>query len=241
MKSPPKSLVRLCESVSAKRPKTILKHLLKYGRITSQEIKDRYGYNHPPRAIRDVREQGIPIETFRVEGADGRKIAAYRFGRTNVAKYKKNQGRTHLSKKIKDALISKHGCRCFIYLERMDKEFLQVDHRIPFEIGGDLPSGAVANYENFMLLCASANRAKSWSCENCDNFKDEKDPSVCSDCYWAYPENYRHIAKKPIRRMDLLWQDKEIADYEKLNKRAKRMKKELPRLVKEVLKKHLDK
>lgn len=63
---PPEFIKRL-NSITAKRPATIIKHILKKGYITSEEIKNIYGYNHPPRAIRDVREQGIPIVTYRVK------------------------------------------------------------------------------------------------------------------------------------------------------------------------------
>ena len=66
----PKEFVRLCKKVSAKRPRTVITHILKHGFITTQELKDKYGYNHPPRAVRDVKENGIPIEMFRVEGED---------------------------------------------------------------------------------------------------------------------------------------------------------------------------
>ena len=59
--------LRLLDSITAKRPKTVIQHILKHGFITSQELKDLYGYNHPPRAIRDVREYGIPIDTYRVK------------------------------------------------------------------------------------------------------------------------------------------------------------------------------
>ena len=68
----PKDFLDLLNSITAKRPATVIKHILDHGFITSQELKDVYGYNHPPRAVRDVREQGIPVETFRVEGNDGR-------------------------------------------------------------------------------------------------------------------------------------------------------------------------
>ncbi|WP_369334486.1 helix-turn-helix domain-containing protein [Candidatus Thiosymbion oneisti] len=54
----------MLESVEAKRPKTVIDHILKHGQITTEELKDTYGYNHPPRATRDVREQGIPIKTL---------------------------------------------------------------------------------------------------------------------------------------------------------------------------------
>ena len=69
-----KEFLDLLESVTAKRPRTVIQHILQHGYITSQELKDLYGYNHPPRAIRDVREYGIPLVTYRVTGIDGRKL-----------------------------------------------------------------------------------------------------------------------------------------------------------------------
>ena len=135
----PKEFLDLLQSVKAKRPQTVIKHILEHGFITSEELKNTYGYNHPPRAVRDVREHGIPIITYRVTGSDGRNIAAYKFGdptdiQNNLSKA---AGRTVLSKALKQALIDKYGSKCFIYLETMDKEVLQVDHRIPYEIGGE--------------------------------------------------------------------------------------------------------
>ena len=64
----PKDFLKLLRSVKAKRPRTVIAHILEHGQITTEELKDIYGYNHPPRAIRDVREQGIPIITFCVTG-----------------------------------------------------------------------------------------------------------------------------------------------------------------------------
>ena len=75
--------------------------------------------------------------TFRVDGPDGRKIAAYRFADPVNVKFRQFDGRTGLSKEIKDKLIEKYGCRCFIYLEEVDQRDLQIDHRVPYEVGGD--------------------------------------------------------------------------------------------------------
>ncbi|MEQ1525155.1 MAG: helix-turn-helix domain-containing protein [Gallionella sp.] len=230
----PKSFIDLCHSVTAKRPKTVIDHILAHGFITTEELKEQYGYNHPPRAVRDVREHGIAIVTFRVTGSDGRKIAAYRFGDTSVQSYKKLSGRTGLSKKIKDALIEKYGCQCFIYLENVNERDLQVDHRIPYEVGGD-GTNVELNPDDFMLLSGSANRAKSWSCEQCENWSNAKDKTVCLSCYWAYPENYSHIAMRQIRRVDLIWQGNEVHSYEKLKIEAHALGKEMPAFVKEIL------
>lgn len=233
-----KEFIDLCHSVTAKRPKTVIDHILKHGSITTEELKEKYGYNHPPRAARDVREHGIPLETFRVTGSDEREIAAYRFGDVSIQRFKKLSGRTGLSKKIKDALVEKYGCKCFIYLEEVDERELQIDHRVPYEVGGD-GEGAELNPEDFMLLSGSANRAKSWSCEHCENWNNIKDRTICLTCYWAYPENYSHIATRQIRRLDLVWQGKEIDIYEKLKAEAHSLEKEIPSFVKEILEREI--
>ena len=127
----PPDFVKLCKAVTAKRPKTVIDHILKHGFITTQDLKDRYGYNHPPRAVRDVKEHGIPIEMFRVEGSDGRKIAAYRFGDPAKARSGQQLGRTVLGKELKQKLVVLHGERCAIYLEPFPERELQIDHRVP--------------------------------------------------------------------------------------------------------------
>lgn len=230
----PKEFIALCHSVTAKRPKTVIDHILQYGFISTEELKETYGYNHPPRAVRDVREHGIPIETFRVIGSDGRKIAAYRFGDIAERKFTKLSGRTGLSKKIKEELVERYGGKCFIYLEKIDERELQIDHRVPYEVGGD-GEGVELDSEDFMLLSGSANRAKSWSCEHCDNWNNIKDRTICLRCYWAYPEGYNHIAMRQLRRIDLVWQGDEIETYEKLKEEARSLEKEIPSFVKEIL------
>ena len=126
----PKEFIKLCKKITAKRPRTVIDHILKHGFVTTQELKDKYGYNHPPRAVRDVKENGIPIEMFRVEGTDGRKIAAYRFGDPNKSRFGKFIGRTAFTKDLKRSLIEKYGPRCAIYLEPFGERELQIDTAI---------------------------------------------------------------------------------------------------------------
>ena len=231
----PKEFLDLLQSVKAKRPQTVIKHILEHGFITSEELKNTYGYNHPPRAVRDVREHGIPIITYRVTGSDGRKIAAYKFGDPNDIQnnLSKAAGRTVLSKALKQALIDKYGSKCFIYLETMDKEVLQVDHRIPYEIGGEHDEKDIDYY---MLLSPSANRAKSWTCEHCENWK-KKDRSFCLRCFWAYPENYDHIAGKFEKVISLVFTDDEIDDYYKLIELSG--EKTAQEIIKQIIHEHL--
>ena len=67
-------------SITDKRPSTVIQHIIKHGYITTEELANNYGYEHAPRAARDVRERGVNLETYRVKSSDGRNIAAYRFG-----------------------------------------------------------------------------------------------------------------------------------------------------------------
>jgi hypothetical protein len=234
----PSEFVKLCRAVSAKRPKTVIDHILQHGFITTQELKDTYGYNHPPRAVRDVKEHGIPIEMFRVEGTDGRKIAAYRFGDPKKARFGKQLGRTVFAKELKTTLVAARGARCAIYLEAFPEGELQIDHRIPFELLGDAPDSA-QKAEDFMLLCGSANRAKSWSCEHCVNWIELKTPGICRGCYWAFPDNYTHVAMREARRADIMWTGDEVQTYDRLKERTAELQKNIPGYVKEIIEAHL--
>ncbi|MDE0042833.1 MAG: HNH endonuclease [Candidatus Poribacteria bacterium] len=233
-KIPPKFLA-LLKGVEAKRPRTVIDHILEHGQITTEDLRDIYGYNHPPRAIRDVREQGIPVTTFRVTGSDGRKIAAYKFGDPSEIRATHLSGRTAFSSKLKASLIELHGARCNIYCETFPERDLQIDHRIPFGIAGDID--ALDDVNEYMLLCASANRAKSWSCENCANWT-RKEISVCESCYWAFPESYSHVAMRDVRRLDILWADDEVSEYDRLQEVAAEAQENVPEYVKNVLRAH---
>ncbi len=234
----PPDFVAMCQAVTAKRPRTVIDHILAHGHVTTEELRDKYGYNHPPRAARDVREQGIPLETYRVTGADGRSISAYRFGDPRKARFSRLRGRTAFAKRLKRELIEKHGARCSIYLEEFPEQDLQSDHRIPYEVAGDV-LGALDDPDHYMLLSGSANRAKSWSCEHCENWNNTRDRMVCLTCYWAFPEKYSHIAMRQIRRLDLIWQGEEVEIYQKLKTEAKSLDKEIPAFVKEILEREM--
>jgi hypothetical protein len=234
----PKEFLKLCQSVTAKRPRIVIDHILRHGHISTEELKEKYGYNHPPRAARDVREHGIPLETFTVVGTDGRKIAAYRFADPDKTRFRRFDGRTGLSKDIREKLVEEYGNRCFIYLEEIPERELQIDHRVPYEIAGD---SADSNPDDYMLLCGSANRAKSWSCEHCHNWVDLKKREICLSCYWAYPENYTPVAMQRVRRLDLMWQGEEVAQYEKLKTKADKTGKNIPQFVKEIIEKAVNK
>lgn len=219
MKTIDPKLLEQASKVTKKRAKTVIDHIIKHGSVTTEELKDIYGYNHPPRAARDVREEGIPLETIKVHGSDGRTIGAYIFGDPSKIENNKLGGRVIFSKKFKDHLIHKYGSKCAISLEEYEPRYLQIDHRIPYEISGD-NSSSEENLDAFMLLSAAAQRQKSWSCEGCNNIMI-KNVESCQNCYWAYPDEYTHIALQPERRVDLIFKDEEISLYNDLIQQSK--------------------
>jgi hypothetical protein len=233
-----KEIKRLLGQISNKRARIVIEHILAHGHVTTEELETKYGYNHPPRAARDVRESGIPLETFRVKDSTGRTIAAYRFGDVTQVRTGRLQGRQTFPKNFKDALYEKQGGKCAVCSGRFEERYLQVDHRVPYEVAGDTQEEM--NPEHFMLVCGSCNRAKSWSCEHCENGLNEKSPNVCLKCYWANPDNYVHIALREIRRADIVWEQDEVQVYEKLKQQAQEHQVPLPEFVKKAVKKFVE-
>lgn len=215
---PPEFLEQL-KKVRGKRARIVVEHILEHGFITTEDLEITYGYSHPPRAIRDVREQGIPIESFTVTNTVGRKIAAYRFGDIKAPVRLQFSGRTAFTKGFKHKLYLLQKSRCAICNTEYQMRYLQIDHRIPYLVAGN-PQTDTLDADDYMLVCSSCNRAKSWSCEHCENGQEMKDSSLCLTCYWANPLQYRHIALDPIRRVELTWTGDETRTHDKLSENA---------------------
>jgi hypothetical protein len=227
--------LQLCESVMAKRARTVIDHILKHGVITNEELSEQYGYDHPPRAIRDVRENGIPLITHNVTSPKtGRRMGAYTFDDLGNIRRGRVGGRKAFSKKFKMDLIAEYGARDAFSGEALDERYLQIDHRIPYEIAGD---GEEMKIADFMLIDGSSQRSKSWSCEHCENFREIRDASICRACFWASPESYDHVAMEEKRRAEIVWAGEEVEDYERAKARADKAGVLLSALIKELLRK----
>jgi len=168
-----------------------------------------------------VREQGIPIHTYAVKStATGRDIAAYQFGDPEDIKFGRIGGRKSFPKKFKARLVERYESQDAFTGETLHPRYLQIDHRIPYEVAGE-KGHELDEIEEFMLIDSSGQRAKSWSCEQCENWRFIKDEAICRKCFWAFPENYEHVAGEPVRRVDIEWRGRtEVAAFERLRKRA---------------------
>lgn len=235
VKKVPKDILRILKSVTAKRPRTVIEHIIENGFITTEELRELYGYNHPPRAARDVREQGIPLDTFSIKDSTGRNIGAYRFAKWEDFRVDKLKGRLAFSKQFKKDLVKQYGEQCQVCSAAFEERYLQIDHRIPYEVEGDFESPR--DIDHYMLVCSSCNRAKSWSCEHCVNWCEKHDAAVCEECYWASPLDYKHVAMRDIRRLAMVWLGKEVSQYDEVKRIADDAEEDMPAFVKELLRK----
>ncbi len=65
-----KAILAAAKTIKGKRSRIVVDHILRHGSITTEDL-EKYGYKHPPRAVRDVREQGLPLEMFWTVSSDG--------------------------------------------------------------------------------------------------------------------------------------------------------------------------
>jgi hypothetical protein len=66
-----------------------------------------------------------------------------------------------------------------------------------------------------------------------------KKADICRNCYWAFPDNYTHVAMREARRADILWTGAEVEFYEKLKRRTLQLQRNIPGYVKEIIERHL--
>ena len=214
-----KTLVEaLIASGKNKRARLALEYMLEHGEVSTDTMSE-LGYSHPPRAIGDVKDAGIPIVARNAKSPKtGRRMAIYSFGDPNNIQEGRIGGRSALPKAFKEKLIVRYGSIDCITGAKLDPRVLQMDHRIPYRIAGDAGLGD-QDVESYMLLDASSQRAKSWSCENCPNMIT-KDLATCQTCFWAFPENYKHIATEQLRRTDIVWMGEDVRVHDALAEAA---------------------
>jgi hypothetical protein len=182
-----------------KRPRAVLEKILENGSVSTYEL-GLLGYDQPPRAAQDLKENGVRL---RVEYAKHPKtkhrMAVYSLAPDDdpVARL---AGRRAFPSKFRQDVLDAQGQTCNLCNCVYPMSSLQLDHRIPYIIGGEAAELRVAD---FQLLCGSHQRKKSWECEHCPN-RERPDAAVCRQCFWAFPEtDYTHVATLDIRRLEV--------------------------------------
>ncbi len=212
---PPEFVARI-KNVTNKRARLVLDRIAEKGSVTTEELRE-LGYDDPRHARMDVIDLGFPMASKRVKNRDGKKsIAEYSFNLMGKLGEKGKAGRLALPKKQRDAIIAKAGSKCELCGATHD---LQIDHRVPYQVAGE----SLKNDPNpYMALDGSCNRRKSWACEHCKNFTEGTEVEVCKQCYWANPEEQKHVAMQPIRRAEVVWQGENCKAFDEFQAKCKR-------------------
>jgi hypothetical protein len=232
-------LLAAVAKVTTRRGKILVKHILERGSVSTEELETIYGLTDAASAARDVRDAGVPLPTTRGKRKNGRQMVVYSFGDPSLIRGDRFQGRRAFPKGFKKILIEKYGAKCALCSTPYEPRYLQIDHRVPYQIAGDAAEGE-RDLNEYMLLCGSCQRSKSWSCEHCDNWREGRQPEICKTCYWAVPENYTHIALKDLRRLEIVWLGAdEVADHTRLKSLAAKNAVALPLYAKAALAEHV--
>lgn len=188
------------------RGRKALEFMLSHGSVTTGDLKAA-GYDHPPRAVRDVKDAGLVVES-KLEKVDGVRMSRYTLIDSISEGFLQ---RRPISNTFRNDLFREHDYRCSVCGGTFITRMLQADHRVPFAIGGD-PEPELRHY---MPLCASDNRAKSMSCETCPNWT-VRDVETCKTCYWHDPEDYTHVATEDERRLTITARGSDVAGIDQL-------------------------
>lgn len=227
----PTEFVEQLNSVDSKRGNIVIDGIIENDWISTRQLAEDHDYDHAPRAARDVREEGVPLKTIYPDDYDDR-VGAYKFDLEAFGK-DRHKGRMNFSAEFKQELVHEYGEKCTICNHEFSSEYLQIDHRVPYKVGGD--TREKRDVDDYMLVCKSCNRTKSWQCEHCENGTEIKDETICEDCYWCRPESYFHVAMREERRVDLVWRDEEMDTFERIQKKAEKEGVSVQRYIKDLL------
>lgn len=207
-------------AVKGRRPLRVIVHILKHGGVSTKELQSVYGYDQPPRAAQDVKDLGIKLKTKRGRTADDHSMVIYEFNLDAPVDLHKS-GRRAFSKTEKAALVADpDNPSCDLCGLALSVAELQADHRVPFDIGGELAESERTR-KHLMMLCPSCNRSKSWACEHCPNWVAKaRNPDVCRSCYWSGNEAHDHSATVLGRWLTLSWQGTEVPDHDEVQEEA---------------------
>lgn len=133
------------------------------------------GQTDTPRRIRELdKEFGFDIERNGKSGDE----SAYRL-KSRRSRLERPRRRPYFTPIQKEGLKKRDPPLCKICgrFSPDDYGMLQIDHRIPFDKGGE------TTLDNAQFLCTTCNVYKRRRCELCT-------VPECSDCAYAYPEKY---------------------------------------------------
>lgn len=202
------------------RARKVLEMLVHTGDEVTTSDMQAVGLSDPASAVRDLNDKGIRMtkRMIRVRTENGvRSFASYWVLTAEEAGASDQlDGRVNIPVTFRRALYEAWGYRCAMCMTVFPSRQLQPDHRVPFRVAGDVQVHDIAD---FMPLCGSHNRQKSFDCERCPNYV-VGDVDTCRSCYWASPESYTHVATVEQRQLDLTFRGDETDVFDALMEQA---------------------
>lgn len=226
------------------RGKKAVDALNEKGEVTKFDLIDKgVAASQTARAIRDLKDHGIPIVTKGRINTNRSKnpMVLYCYGKVADINSSWGIGRDNRNYRIKDELMEKYGNHCAFCGRRFNPSELQVDHRLPLKYFGD-HSYSEDSLEDYLLVCARCNRLKNTAVDQCaKTCYKTGDWEVIKSCYWYNPFNYSHICMRPIRRQVLDFEGNEVNLYNDLMQIAKDKEVNASKVMMQAMKEYADK
>ena len=117
------------------RPKRVLEYLLKKGEVSTYQL-GKLGYDQPPRAAMDLKDIGVKLVTKSSKHPKtGNRMVIYMLDDDQSNTFA--PGRKAFPKNFKQEIIDRDDSKCILCDKLYSSRFLQIDHKIPFILGGE--------------------------------------------------------------------------------------------------------
>lgn len=130
----PKTIMGILEQAdrggASLRARSVLNHLLLNGSCTTSDLAEA-GYNHPPRAVRDLKDAGVIVVTKMEKYQNPVSGKPSRRARYSIVGFEQSHGRRPLTRAFSDSVKQRGTCEACGSATN-----LQADHRVPFAIAG---------------------------------------------------------------------------------------------------------
>lgn len=222
------------------RAKVAADLLIKKGTITKYDFENtNVPVSQAPRAIRDLKDHGIPIKTLeRISVPQAKtKVSQYAFGSVDDIVSTSKYGRMYNPSGMKEKLVRLHGRVCVFCGKKLSGQDMELDHKLPVNIFGDLSSVERLNPDNYQLVCRKCNRLKREATSH-GAFDDRKQGmDIVKQNYWYDPVRYRKNKKGHLFDQSIIvWntnEDRQV--YNQIEQYAEDSKKDFQEALKDMV------
>lgn len=221
------------------RAKAAADLLMEKGVITKYDFEETHvPVSQAPRAIRDLKDHGIPIETLRKISVPQAKtkVNRYTLGSIDNINTSMRYGRMYDPTGMKEKLAKLHGDVCVFCGKKLTAKDRELDHKLPVNIFGDLSPVERLNPDNYQLVCRGCNRLKREATSH-GAFDDQREGmDIVKQNYWYDPVQYRKNRDDRLYAHNVIvWNtSKDIQAYKQISQYAKDSSKSFQEALKDI-------